>query len=276
MIDKIDENKSEIVTEDFEKSIKSAIPKIHIPQEITAIGKVLRTWQSNFEKVFQEIQEMFDPYREFIVEISKKLSVPNSSLIYRLELARNGWLLPMDFFDFNILSDSVSVEDGIETVMIDNKLLEKIQDKIRLRLKYPSLQQQFNDAVACFNEGYYFACVYSLAPIIEGLVENTTNPNSVKLIKSFESQTRELGQKTIEDPRTHMLILMLTYLKDAYAKDIKFDGAEPMIINRNWLAHGKYRDKLINQRDCLQLFCAIAAMTDIVEDINSLQLESAA
>lgn len=275
MSDKVDEIISEVAVQNITNDLENTLKKIRLSPEIIAFRKTLMIWQSNFKKVFQAIQEILEPYRDAISQISKAVLVPNPSLIYRLQLAQKGWLLPLDFLEFDILSNSATVEDGIEKVMIEDNLLMKIQQKTEKRLIYPSFKQQFKDAIECFNIGYYAACVYSLSPIIEGLVENTTNPNSVKLIKSFECQAKKLGQQAIDDKRTHMFILMLTYLQDVYAKDIKFENNEPTIINRNWLAHGKYKNKLITKKDCLQLFCALAAMTDVVEDINSLEFDSA-
>ena len=59
-------------------------------------------------------------------------------------------------------------------------------------------------------------------------------------------------------------MLLKTYIEDCYASDISFESDDPENINRNWIAHGRYKTKEMTKVDCLKLFSALYAMINVV------------
>ena len=132
---------------------------------------------------------------------------------------------------------------------------------------------QFDEAMIDFDGGRYFGCANSLFPLIDGRIENNLNPCCVKIIASFMNMANISGEETVDDvvnnEMIHMPILVLTYLKEYYAKNINFDAEEPEEFNRHWAAHGKYKNKIIDKKDCMQLICALAGLADVIKTFDS-------
>ncbi len=219
-------------------------------------------------------QQQFFEYLNKINEIYRNL-VPRTPIWFLQEkLAQSGWVIPINKKEFNNIDySSFNINTDIVSIYEDNNgnLLHSIQQEILDEIQQVSTKKQFNEAIKCYDAELYYACTYSLSPIIESLIENKINPGSTKVIKSFDSMTEELQKGLIKDPKIRLFMLLKTYIEDCYAPDISFESDDPENINRNWIAHGRYKTKEITKVDCLKLFSALYAMINVVRFCKDLE-----
>lgn len=221
-------------------------------------------------ELFAKQQQFF----EYINKIYRNLVPQTPILLLQENLARDGWVIPInkkefkniDYSSFNINTDIISIyEDNNENI------LHSIQQEILDEIQQISTKKQFKEATECYDAGLYYACTYSLSPIIEGLIENKISPRSIKVIKSFENMTEELQKGLIKDPKIRLFILLKTYIENCYAKDSDFSKDEPDFINRHWIAHGRYKTREMTKVDCLKLFSALYAMVKVIRFCKELE-----
>lgn len=258
--------RSVFVYEAFQKSTKLAT-KIAMPSsDVLKVAALTTNLIAQNSQLFEYVNKINDIFRNL---------VPKTPVwLLQEKLAQSGWVIPINKKEFNDFDySSFNVDEDIVAYYEKNNgnLLRSLQQEIFSEISYLTHKNQFNEAVKSYDAGLYHACVYSLSPIIEGMIANKVNPTSIKIKESFNNMTEELQKGLIKDPKVRLFMLLKTYLEECYAVNIPFKDDEPDNINRHWISHGKYKNKEMTKTDCLKLFSALYAMTKVVRFCQDLE-----
>lgn len=201
--------------------------------------------------------------------------VNNSDRLEREQLKENGWMFPAEFSGYHVsfANENMSVEECY--VRFFDKHFDKLFNKrltdytIKCTFDDSRVNYYYQQAIACYKNNCYYACVVALFPIIEYLHKRLTDFDESKLYQiknNLGKVSNKVGsiQPVYSDQSTINYYVELVNQFNDLAKNHYFKtsvGAEeePKIVNRNRIMHGIFTRE-ISQGDCLQLFCVVSNM----------------
>lgn len=137
-------------------------------------------------------------------------------------------------------------------------LKKDIVDNGELKEAVPEFIRQ---CFSAFESNLYFPCACGLLSIMEGLLAKYSQSANTRLLSLFE----RIDEK-IKESQDIELILTATnikgYIESLTEKSNFQNGAEPDVLNRHWLLHGRSK-RNIEKTDCLRLFITIALVLEI-------------
>jgi hypothetical protein len=198
----------------------------------------------------------------------------NLVLQKQIILGKRNWILPLAPFQIpEELPECENLNEKMVTFYSENdaEQFNIIIENIKTNLKFEHHIQAIEQAIKAYNARDYYACCYTLAPFVEGiLAHNSPNKNCMKSTIFFERTLRQSDARMLKKGYLlYGILLALEGFLHNYNDHASFEeGIEPEYLNRHWMAHGRM-EKEICQYHCLQLFGAIWALTELLHYNNS-------
>ena len=281
---------------DFEKYIKDTQKKIDslVPQSFKTLQKEINKYSemmksidyspiidslsnvgtlfsnSYFSDLSNKISELTKPFTDFFK------SLPEALIKYYnfKDWGDYGWGI-IDYVpkDRSYFTEVENVQEA-DTVMAAELSEEIIADLINDIRKTDLQFDRFDEAIACFKDKKYTACILILFSIIDAyslkLQELTTKRR--KLANSLSKELLEneaINELTlITYLRVYMPLQAITVLF-ADGKDFK---NEPDLPNRNFISHGM-NQRQVTKIDCVKVLSIISNLADIKELIKINELK---
>lgn len=234
-----------------------------IIDSLSNVGTVFSN--SYFSDLSNKISELTKPFTDFFN------SLPETLIKYYnfKDWANYGWGI-IDYVpkDRTYFKEVENVQEA-DTVMAA-ELSEKIITDLIIDIRKTDLQSdRFDEAIACFNDKKYTACILILFSIIDAyslkLQELTTKRR--KLANSLSKELLEneaINELTLVTYlRVYMPLQAITVLF-ATGNDFK---DEPNLPNRNFISHGM-NQREVTKIDCVKVLSIISNLADIKELIR--------
>ncbi|TCT17126.1 hypothetical protein EDC18_101424 [Natranaerovirga pectinivora] len=181
-----------------------------------------------------------------------------------------GWAIPMsiNLSRLEPLRDKENKVGEFDAFFIDyyyNKNFELLVKHVN-KSKINDVQKGlFNDCVDAYNSEKYLLCINGLMPILEGILSQFGNdPIDVRMMKicRFNMDKTESDKKLIN----HLVwASCYSFISNLYKKS-DFTSAEPTILNRHWILHGRTNTEW-GAEDCIRLFNAIYTVSSLLRYI---------
>ena len=219
----------------------------------------------------EQIQKLQDAIRMHVEAETKKSVAQFDKTLDSVvdKLSSDGWTLPAELgiYAVNIIGQTEEIED-INAFLADYftcdeyRVAKRMIDSIlcsRIREPLKELVRQCWDA---FQNKLYAVCATSLLSVIEGILsEFGDDKRDVRMMKicQYHVDNFSTNGSTIEK---HVWISYNSFIRKLYEKS-DFTAAEPNVINRHWLLHGR-SDFEQTEIDCIRLFNAVQSLCMVV------------
>ena len=272
-------NNLEKYVEDLQKKFDSLIPKDfkNLQKELNRYSAIIDSI-SNIGKLFNN--SYFDDLSNRIAELTKPITDFFNSLPETLkkyynfkEWANYGWgiidYVPKENAYFKIVENPADADSIMEYELSDKIISDIIQDIKKTDLASAS----FEEAIECFYDAKYMACILILFSIIDAYSLNLQeiNDRRRKLANPFSKELlekSEINELTIvEYLRIYMPLQAITVL---FASGGDFRD-EPNLPNRNYISHGMNK-RQVTKIDCVKVLSIISNLADLRDFINLEEL----
>ena len=199
-----------------------------------------------------------------------------SAAIEKEQLRSLGWMFPADLLGYRVKTSNDIQATEQAYVNFFDKYFDQLFNKnlsdytFKVTSEGYRVDNYYQQAIACYKNNCYYACVASLFPIIEYLHKRLTNFDESKLyqIKNNlgKASNKVVGIQPVYEYQSNFSyhVDLVNQFNDLatnhYFKTSVGAEDEPQIVNRNRIMHGIFTRE-ISRKDCLQLFCVISNMS---------------
>ena len=272
-------NNYEKYIKDLQKKFDSLIPNDYknLQKELQKYSAIIDSI-SNISKVFSN--SYFDNLSNRIAELTKPITDFFNSLPKTLqnyynfkEWANYGWgiidYVPKENTYFKIVGNSADADAIMEYELSDKIISDVIQDIKKTDLATAA----FEEAIECFYNAKYTACILILFSIIDAYSINLQeiNDKKRKLANPFSKELLEKSEinelTLVAYLRIYMPLQAITVL---FANGGNFRD-EPNLPNRNYISHGMNK-RQVTKIDCVKVLSIISNLADLRDFINLEEL----
>lgn len=247
-------------------------------------------WVETIQKTAMAFQALGQKVQQIVEQMNKALSaVITPELIealkdlperYRLtieevlaacdKLADAGWILPLEFFPFEILEvvDKYTLEELDEYFYSfytenDNERIKLIFKDIRESKSIDQWNGLIEECIQAYHNGYCLILIPSLLSIVEGLLSKLSdNPQNTHIKSLCQSKAES------EDGITRVIwVSVWKFILQLY-KNVKFSEESPCVINRHRILHGRDATNW-KPVDVIRLFVAIHTVLCVLPDSSN-------
>ena len=225
---------------------------------------------SYFSDLSNKISELTKPFADFFK------SLPETLIKYYnfKDWADYGWgitdYVPKDRTYF-IEVKNVQEADTVMAAELSDEIIADLINDIR---KTDLQSARFDEAIACFNDKKYTACILILFSIIDAY-----SLNLQELTTKRRKLANSLSKELLENEAINELTLV-TYLRvymPLQAITVLFAAGndfkdEPDLPNRNFISHGM-NQREVTKIDCVKILSIISNLADIKELIKINELK---
>ncbi|MBU2700465.1 hypothetical protein Ga0466249_001557 [Sporomusaceae bacterium BoRhaA] len=270
-----DEKQSKELTE------SKAVPKHYKPivikgEWVEAIQETARAFQTLGKKV-RQIAEQINKALSTVITPELIEALKDLPERYRLtleevvaacdKLADAGWILPLEFFPFEILEvvDKYTLEELDEYFYDfytenDNERIKLIFKDIKESKSIDQWNGLIEECIKAYQNGYCLILIPSLLSVVEGLLSKLSdNPQNIKMKSLCKSQAEN------EDGITRVIWMSIWKFIEQLYKKINFDEVRPYVINRHRILHGRDETNW-KPVDVVRLFIAIHTVLCVLPD----------
>lgn len=268
--------------DNYEKYIKDLQKKFDslIPKDFKKIQKELKRYStiidsiSNIGKIFNN--SYYDDLSNRIAELTKPFadifnSLPDTLRNYYnfKEWANYGWgiidYVPKENSYFKKVRNAAEADSIMESEL-SNKIISNIIQDIK---NTDLASTAFEEAIECFYDEKYTACILILFSIIDAYSINLQEIND-KRRKLANPFSKELLEKSEINELT--LVAYIRIYMPLQAITILFAGGgdfidEPNLPNRNFISHGMNKRAVV-KIDCIKVLSIISNLADLRDFIN--------
>jgi hypothetical protein len=213
------------------------------------------------------------------------------SILYGLAeyMGKFGWTVPYStingFFNGALKHDALSQGVTVTNEEISSYFMSHYSEDNNFDLMINSIMnnseikqchQAIEQSVYAYKNNMFILSISTLIPVLEGILstfeEDKTN---IRMIKVCKEMVDAVEERLTIDPTNLQAILNKTlwiscyhFITALYQKS-DFSGAEPEMINRHWILHGRTAFNN-SQIDSIRIFNAIETVSSIVRIHNSL------
>lgn len=277
---------------DLEKYIKDTQKKIDslVPQSFKTLQKEMNKYSEmiksiDYSPIIDSISNVrtlfsksyFTDLSDRISELTKPFTVFFKSLPETLikyynfkDWADYGWgiidYVPKDRTYFKKVENVQEADTVMAAELSDEIIADLINDISKTDLH----SDRFDEAIACFNEEKYTACILILFSIIDSFSIQLQEINEKKQRDLAKGFSKNLLQKDAINElsisvylRVYMPLQAITVL---FARGYDFKD-EPDLPNRNFISHGM-NQRQVTKIDCVKLLSIISNLADVKELIQ--------
>ena len=192
------------------------------------------------------------------------------------QLKNLGWMFPADLLGYRVKTTDDILATEQAYINFFHKYFDQLFNKrlsdytIKVTPEGHRVDDYYQQAIACYKNDCFYACVASLFPIIEYLHKRLSNFDESKLYQ-IKNNLGKVSNKVEGIQPVFSYQSNFSYHADLveqfndlatnhYFKTSVGAEDEPQIVNRNRIMHGIFTRE-ISRKDCLQLFCVISNMS---------------
>lgn len=248
-----------------------------------ALAALRQIYKEEYNKFFKQVQlqiKTSDLLKQAFAGIEKIDSkrIFESWIEPAEKLGKFGWTLSgqMDWRRFEEISkiqDKAEIDRKFEYYYEKYEVYNSIKDDLLKKehlVKWRSLLQQ---CFSCYEKGDYYITIPSLFSVVEGLTFELIK-REAKLNSDVANRKRKFWKSTFKgididteykgyDSALHVSAYTFIYETFSFGDLEKENPNRPLILNRNWVLHGRDNPNEWSKLDALRLINAIHTLSDL-------------
>ena len=257
------------------EKLSDDIKEIHISDKQLLRSEEIKFISEQISEIVESLEKTLKP----VIDAFKGLSDSLRQASFEAKLAsykiiNNGWFIaPNSSLDFN---EIIALQDlsHEELNMIFKQYYEE-NECANLKFLFENLYMQIEnykfdnrlkkllkECIKAYENEFYIVSTVSLFVVIEGLIYNlfyNVTSDTLEKNNAFKSMKKKIKEK--DSLLEFAYLSVFNYLKKSF-EYAEFSKEEPrVIINRNWMLHGKSEYE-ITQLDAIKMFSLIESILD--------------
>lgn len=189
------------------------------------------------------------------------------------KLANFGWTIDghWDFFMIDKVLQFNNKQQLDQFLYKEYYACEDKQEVKRLSkaiLKYESLslwKPLIEECNKAYQHGMYRICIPSLISVIEGIVGKKINDKKTIGLEALSKKLKEEINKLPSHSVRRLCVISIKCWYDKVFELIKFSSERSLVINRNWIMHGRDDCNLWKEIDAIRLYSTIYMLGSILK-----------
>ena len=225
----------------------------------TALNVLSSYLNSYYNTYYESITTTLNVVANKFAEIAQSMGKWSRQYSAVQKLADNQYVY-WDYLDDKTIEIILNSENMNKTLREMNekcnfKITKEIVNKCLESSYIEPYSKLFFQSINAFENGNCELSVLGLISIIDGLLSDVSNNDTVKIFKRADYIIKKIeDDEDIEDDEISVFMLVMTFrgTMESFSDNSDFSKKEPKNLNRHWIAHGRSR-KRRTKLDCIKM-----------------------